>query len=132
MTPTNNQPFGLEGSKLVLAVTIASLVVLGPVAYLISGQVGFFAVLASLVACAVPGLLALLLSRVWTSSNVGLLVVTFVRMGAGLILAVAVRSMWPGIGLVDFYMWLAIVYMISLVADTFAVLQQFTLTRKVG
>ncbi len=132
MTPKNQQALGLQGPGLVAVVTLVSLIVLCPVAWFSSGKPGLLAVLATTAGCGVPGVFSLMLARTWTSSNTGLLVLTFMRMGVGLALAVFVKVNWPELGFADFYVWLAIVYMISLAVDTIAVMQQFTLTRKVS
>ena len=132
MTPKNQQALGLQGPRLVAVVTLVSLIVLCPVAWLSSGEFGLFAVLATTVGCGVPGVFSLMLAKTWTSSNAGLLTLTFIRMGFGMALAVFVRFNWPDLGFADFYVWLAIVYMISLAVDTIAVMQQFTLARKVS
>jgi hypothetical protein len=132
VTSKNQQALGLKGPGLVAVVTFVSLIVLCPVALFSSGMPGVLAVLATTVGCGVPGVFSLMLARTWTSSNAGLLTLTFIRMGFGMALAVFVKFNWPGLGFADFYVWLAIVYMVSLAVDTLAVMQQFTLTEKVS
>jgi hypothetical protein len=112
-----------RGAKLILAVTVGTLLVLTPVAFLVSGSVGVYAVLISSLVCAGPGLVTLAFSKSWAQSSAGLLLVSFARMGMGLLVAVVTKVNWPDLTFTDFYLWLAIVYMASLAVDTVAVQQ---------
>ena len=118
----------LSGPKLVVSATLATLLLLAPIAALVSGTTGFVAVLVSVAACGVPGLLSLALWRAWSRTSVGLLCITFARMGLGLLVAGVAKLNWPNLLFGEFYVWLAIVYMVSLAVDTVAVQHSMAVT----
>ena len=108
-----------------LAIALAALLVLSPVAMLIAGQDGLQGLAVSAGLCIVPGLLTVWLAssvkdpvaKVWLTVG-GMLV----RMCVVLIAALAFYKVRPDWGLPEFYIWLIVFYNVLLFAETWLLL----------
>ena len=113
-----------------LACTIAALAVVLPGAWFTAGVPAVCGVLVSAVIClAATGLLLLLPG--FRDSSAGLLLATFLRMGAAFGVVLVVDRVWPDLTFTDFYVWLALIYLFSIFLDAYVVMASLPLTRKV-
>lgn len=108
-----------------LAIALAALLVLSPLAMLVAGQDGLQGLAVSAGLCVLPGLLTVWLAssvndpvaKVWLTVG-GMLV----RMCVVLIAALAFYKVRPDWGLPEFYIWLIVFYNVLLFAETWLLL----------
>ncbi len=108
-----------------LAIALAALLVLSPLAMLVAGQEGLQGLAVSAGLCILPGLLTVWLAssvkdpvaKVWLTVG-GMLV----RMCVVLIAALAFYKVRPDWGLPEFYIWLIVFYNVLLFAETWLLL----------
>lgn len=98
---------------------LAAAVLAGP-AWGVAGQTGLLSVLGSAVVCLLPGLVlvALLAAGILRNPLHVLLVSTGLRMAFVLGVVLVVRIQEPALGFAEFYLWIALIYLAALAAET--------------
>ncbi len=125
----NSRP---KGFGFVMTCTLVAVGLLAPIAWFVAGIPAVSGVLISAGVCLFATGVLFIVPSLRFSSTAGLLVSTFLRMGAALAVVLIVNHSWPELKFVDFYLWLALVYLFSVFLDAFVILTSLPLTRKVN